>query len=87
MTAPQRELHSFIAHRQSSLGAGWIRLLDFLPREKTGMATRKAGKAGSWYVASPDELNSELDDYLSKVPGAIDGASLPISGARIVIAP
>ncbi|KAG6013476.1 hypothetical protein E4U43_007278 [Claviceps pusilla] len=51
------------------------------------MATRQAGKAGSWYVASPDELGIELQDYLSDVPDTIDGSSLPIKGARIVIAP
>lgn len=51
------------------------------------MSTRHAGKAGSWYVASPDELGSELDEYLSKVPNMIDGSSLPIRGARIIIAP
>lgn len=51
------------------------------------MATRQAGKAGSWYVASPDELGIELQEYLSDVPDTIDGSSLPIKGARIVIAP
>ncbi|KAG5935200.1 hypothetical protein E4U53_000489 [Claviceps sorghi] len=51
------------------------------------MAVRQAGKAGSWYVASPDELEIELEDYLSGVPDTIDGSSLPIKGARIVIAP
>ncbi|KAK2601663.1 hypothetical protein QQS21_004814 [Conoideocrella luteorostrata] len=51
------------------------------------MGTRNAGKAGSWYVASPDELDRELDDYLSEVPDTVDGSSLPIKGARIVIAP
>ncbi|KAG6000578.1 hypothetical protein E4U21_005334 [Claviceps maximensis] len=51
------------------------------------MTTRQAGKAGSWYVASPDELSVELQHYLSEVPNTIDGSSLPIMGARIVIAP
>lgn len=53
----------------------------------TNMSVRNAGKAGSWYVASPDELGSGLDEYLSDVPGTIDGSSLPIPGARIIIAP
>ncbi|KAG6298908.1 hypothetical protein E4U09_000441 [Claviceps aff. purpurea] len=51
------------------------------------MATRRAGKAGSWYVASPDELDNELEGYLSEVPEFIHGHKLPIDGARIVIAP
>ncbi|KAG5928826.1 hypothetical protein E4U42_007939 [Claviceps africana] len=51
------------------------------------MAVRQAGKAGSWYVASPGELAVELEDYLSEVPDTINGSSLPIKGARVVIAP
>jgi predicted class III extradiol MEMO1 family dioxygenase len=51
------------------------------------MSIRSAGKAGAWYVASPDDLGSELDEYLSDVPETIDGSSLPLPGARIIIAP
>ena len=51
------------------------------------MGTRETGKAGSWYVASPEALSAELDGYLSEVPDTIDGSSLPIPGARIIIAP
>lgn len=51
------------------------------------MSLRTAGKAGSWYVASPDDLGSELDEYLSDVPETVDDSTLPIPGARIIIAP
>jgi predicted class III extradiol MEMO1 family dioxygenase len=51
------------------------------------MSIRAAGKAGSWYEASPNQLGSELDEYLSDVPETIEGSSLPIPGARIIIAP
>lgn len=51
------------------------------------MSTRRAGKAGSWYEASPQVLGSELDEYLSDVPETVNGSSLPVPGARIIIAP
>ena len=51
------------------------------------MATRPAGKAGSWYVGDAEELDQELDGYMADVPKTIDGSNLPIPGARIVIAP
>lgn len=49
--------------------------------------TREATHAGSWYEASPDILSRQLDDFLSKVPTSIDGKELPISKARVIIAP
>ncbi|KAL2210591.1 DUF52 domain-containing protein [Sarocladium strictum] len=49
--------------------------------------TRPAAKAGSWYVDRPTALGRELDKYLAAVPDTINGSSLPIPGARIVIAP
>jgi len=51
------------------------------------MGTRPPAKAGSWYVGQPDELEEELDEYLDSVPEQLDGSSLPIPGARVIIAP
>jgi hypothetical protein len=58
------------------------------------MSTRPPSKASplnkpelGWYPGDPTTLGKRLDGYLAGVPDAIDGASLPISGARIVIAP
>lgn len=49
--------------------------------------TREAAHAGSWYEDSPGVLSRQLDDFLSKVPTSIDGKELPISKARVIIAP
>ncbi|KAK5992866.1 Protein MEMO1 [Cladobotryum mycophilum] len=62
------------------------------PDNTTLLDLRPAGKAGDpdgggWYNDDADGLNEELDDFLSKVPSTIDGYSLPIPGARIIIAP
>ncbi|RBR25001.1 uncharacterized protein FIESC28_02271 [Fusarium coffeatum] len=51
------------------------------------MATRPAEKAGHWYKAKPTVLKNELQKYLAAVPDTVDGAPVPISGARVVIAP
>ncbi|KAK0757681.1 hypothetical protein N5P37_009695 [Trichoderma harzianum] len=51
------------------------------------METRPASKAGSWYTGKPKDLEEELDEYLAEVPETVDGSSLPIPGARIIIAP
>lgn len=51
------------------------------------MGTRPPAKAGSWYVADPEDLGDELDQYLGDVPKTIDSAPTPIPGARIIIAP
>ncbi|KAL1892912.1 hypothetical protein Sste5346_006805 [Sporothrix stenoceras] len=49
--------------------------------------TRDADHAGSWYTADEAELSDELDGWLDGVPATVDGNSLPIPGARAVIAP
>jgi hypothetical protein len=58
------------------------------------MSTRPASKASpvhrpnsGWYPGDPEVLGERIDDYLSRVPDAIEGRSVPIPGARIVIAP
>ncbi|KAL7961136.1 MEMO1 family [Trichoderma compactum] len=51
------------------------------------MDTRPASKAGSWYEKNPATLAGVLDDYLATVPKSVDDSSLPIQGARIIIAP
>ncbi|KAF4449122.1 hypothetical protein F53441_7518 [Fusarium austroafricanum] len=51
------------------------------------MTTRPASKAGTWYKLEGKELLAELQSYLAAVPGSLDGASLPIPGARVIIAP
>lgn len=51
------------------------------------MATRPAGKAGSWYPRALDDLEGQLNGYLAKVPENVDGSPVPIADARIVIAP
>ncbi|KAI1871943.1 uncharacterized protein JN550_004146 [Neoarthrinium moseri] len=49
--------------------------------------TREASHADSWYVGDPGQLNKELDGYLATVPSSINESSLPIPGAKVVIAP
>jgi predicted class III extradiol MEMO1 family dioxygenase len=51
------------------------------------MGTRPPAKAGSWYVRDPADLEEELDGYLADVSDTINGSSLPVPGARIIIAP
>ncbi|KAK4124240.1 UPF0103-domain-containing protein [Parathielavia appendiculata] len=51
------------------------------------MGTREASHAGSWYEGDPEELSSQLDEFLDRVPATLDDSSLPIPGARVVIAP
>ncbi|KAF4978520.1 hypothetical protein FZEAL_5118 [Fusarium zealandicum] len=53
----------------------------------SNMATRPAKKAGTWYSEGADVLRIELEGFLADVPDSIDGAPLPVSGARVVIAP
>ncbi|KAH7269556.1 MEMO1 family [Fusarium redolens] len=48
---------------------------------------RPAEKAGEWYDKDPAKLRLELQSYLTAVPESLDGVSLPIPGARVVIAP
>jgi len=49
--------------------------------------TREADHAGSWYVASPKQLSSQLDGWLDDVPDKINDSGLPVPGARVIIAP
>ncbi|KAF5702132.1 hypothetical protein FGLOB1_9763 [Fusarium globosum] len=49
--------------------------------------TRPAEKAGSWYKDKPARLRDELQSYFTAVPESLDGAVLPIPGARVIIAP
>jgi len=51
------------------------------------MSTRKASHAGSWYIADSEELSEELNNYIAKVPAAVDEKATPIPGARVIIAP
>ncbi len=51
------------------------------------MGTREASHAGSWYEDDPEELSAQLDEFLGRVPATLDDSSLPIPGARVVIAP
>lgn len=53
--------------------------------QQTG--TRKDSHAHSWYEGEPDQLSSTLDEFLAEVPNDIEGNSLPIKGARTIIAP
>ena len=49
--------------------------------------TRPASHAGSWYLGNAARLSTQLDEFLSRVPNKLDGKDLPISGARVIIAP
>jgi predicted class III extradiol MEMO1 family dioxygenase len=49
--------------------------------------TRPATKAGTWYKREYHLLLDELKRYLAAVPESLNGVSLPIPGARVIIAP
>jgi len=51
------------------------------------MGTREASHAGSWYEGDPEELSSQLDEFLHRVPAKLDDIQLPIPDARVIIAP
>jgi predicted class III extradiol MEMO1 family dioxygenase len=51
------------------------------------MGTREASHAGSWYEGDAEELARQLDEFLDRVPASLDGNTLPIPGARVIIAP
>ncbi|KAK3367464.1 MEMO1 family [Podospora didyma] len=51
------------------------------------MGTREASHAGSWYEEDPAALSSQLDGFLGRVPDALDESTLPVTGARVIIAP
>ncbi|TRX91412.1 hypothetical protein FHL15_007636 [Xylaria flabelliformis] len=48
---------------------------------------REAGKADSWYEGDPDVLSNQLDGFLNDVPASVNNSDLPISGAKVIIAP
>lgn len=65
-----------------------LQFTESIPHSTTIMvATRPAAKAGSWYKSNAKTLQAELLNNLAAVPESLDGASLPIPGARIIIAP
>ena len=50
--------------------------------------TREASHADSWYDGDPTSLTQQLDDFLADVPSSVDNHNdLPISGAKVIIAP
>ncbi|KAI0598459.1 MEMO1 family [Biscogniauxia sp. FL1348] len=49
--------------------------------------TREASHAYSWYEGDPDTLSKQLDGFLADVPNSINNSNVPITGAKIVIAP
>ncbi|KAK4187811.1 protein MEMO1 [Podospora australis] len=51
------------------------------------MGTRDASHAGSWYDDDDQVLSKELDEFLSRVPNTLNNSDLPVSGARVIIAP
>lgn len=52
------------------------------------MQSREASHAGSWYSDNQRTLTHQLDGWLAQVPNSIEGiGSLPVPGARIIIAP
>ncbi|KAI1334063.1 UPF0103-domain-containing protein [Xylariaceae sp. FL0016] len=48
---------------------------------------RDASHAHSWYDGDSVSLSRQLDSFLDAVPTSINNSSLPISGAKLVIAP
>lgn len=49
--------------------------------------TREATHAGSWYAGKADVLSDQLTEFLDEVPTTIDGKEVPITKARVIIAP
>lgn len=41
----------------------------------------------TWYELAPFQLRWDFEEYLADVPDTVDGSSLPIAGARAIIAP
>lgn len=63
-------------------------LHQVLFEEISRMEPRDASHAGSWYSDSQRTLSRQLDQWLAQVPDQIEGlGSMPIPGARIIIAP
>jgi hypothetical protein len=52
------------------------------------MQSREASHAGSWYSDSTRTLTHQLDQWLAQVPDTMANVgSLPVPGARVIIAP
>jgi predicted class III extradiol MEMO1 family dioxygenase len=61
------------------------------------MSTREPSHAGSWYSSSKSQLSTQLDGWLDKVNTPVQPigqvssqeslTSLPVPGARVIIAP
>ncbi|RKF77564.1 Protein MEMO1-like protein [Golovinomyces cichoracearum] len=51
------------------------------------MTTRPFTHAGSWYSSDPLTLSTEITDWLSQVANSIKKVTLPVSDARVIIAP
>jgi predicted class III extradiol MEMO1 family dioxygenase len=49
--------------------------------------TREASHADSWYDGNQGKLSKQLDGFLADVPSSINDSSLPIPGAKVIIAP
>lgn len=49
--------------------------------------TREASHAHSWYDGNPNTLSDQLDGFLADVPSSVNGSNLPVSGAKVIIAP
>lgn len=54
---------------------------------ETNTDIREAGKAGSWYTNKVKDLAEQISGFFADVPETVDDFSLPIPGARIIIAP
>lgn len=64
------------------------RLISNLHNNDNKMPSREATHAGSWYSDRPESLTRQLDHWLAQVPDEVQGlGSLPVAGARIIIAP
>ena len=69
--------------------AGRIQPFDYVQIQPSNvkMTTRQASHAGSWYSSSSAKLSSELEQWLDQVPSSVGDGDVPISGARVIIAP
>ncbi|RYO87772.1 hypothetical protein DL762_004062 [Monosporascus cannonballus] len=62
-------------------------MYDLLVQKMKQRGTREASHAYSWYDGDPTSLSRQLDGFLEEVPDTINNSTLPISGAKFVIAP
>lgn len=85
--APSHLRHSSVLPRSSQLLLNLTPAVLSSPLHRSIMATRPAAKAGSWYEDDTETLKKQLKGFLAAVPNSIDGATLPVPGARIIIAP